>query len=79
MPDPGGDGYTNGENVVKLLREQITACLGKVLKWHFPDRESGLGGTIEMEVFLWITPLASCTDTAILKSGGPKLKCVGTP
>lgn len=63
--------------MVKLLREQMTGCLGKILKWHFPDEESGLGGTIETEVLMWVAAGSYCTE-AILKSGGPKIKCDGS-
>lgn len=74
-PDADGDG--NEDNVVKLLRQEMIACGGRILGWNFPEKESGLGGTIEMEVVIFFTAGWDCADRAIVASGGPKLKCVG--
>lgn len=74
-PDAHGDG--NGENVVKLLQQEMIGCGGRLLGWNFPDKESGLGGTIEMEVVIFFTAGWDCADRAIAASGGPILKCVG--
>lgn len=74
-PDADGDG--NGDNVVKILRQEMIACAGRILAWNFPDKESGLGGTIEMEVVVFFTGGYDCVDRAIFASGGAKLKCVG--
>lgn len=54
----------------------MIACAGRILAWNFPDKESGLGGTIEMEVVIFFTGGWICADKAIFASGGPELKCV---
>lgn len=63
--------------MVKILRQEMIACAGRIIGWNFPDKESGLGGTIEMEVVIFFTGGWDCADRAILATGGPNLKCVG--
>lgn len=53
----------------------MVPCLGRLVWYYFPDKNSGFGGIIMFEMMIFISQGWGCGSTAIAKSGGPHIKC----